>query len=195
MKTAFIFDLDGVLVDTDKLHKISLRIAGSRFGFKGIPDTNAMTTVDKLRAAGVGEDLIEPIYTLKRKIYEEMVDDVVKQDEKIVAMLHTVKSVGKKLAVCSNSNINSVTKVLKKIGVEPLFDALLIVTSSHVSKGKPEPDIYSLTMHCLNVEPEDVYVFEDSDTGELSARRAGIFDVIRCDYTTIIEKVTRCLES
>lgn len=187
---SLIFDLDGVLVDSDQHHKRTLREAAARFGYS-VQDNGTITTLEKLRAAGVPEEQIPEIYALKRSLYDEYVSDVLAPNPELSILLLRLDKVGYNLAVCSNSNLTSVRLVLDKIGVAPYIR--VVTSASEVKQGKPDPEVYNLTIARLKTIPANVVVFEDSDEGALAAKRAGVCKIIRCTTETIVSEATKWL--
>lgn len=187
---SLIFDLDGVLVDSDKHHKRTLKEAAAQFGFS-IQDVGTTTTVSKLRAAGVPEELIPTIYKRKRELYDSYMSDVLVGDPALSVLFMRLNRVGYKLAVCSNSNLDSVHIVTRKLGIAPFLS--VVSSASEVAHGKPNPMVYSLTISRLKTSPSTVAVFEDSDEGVRAAQGAGVKNIIRCTTETVIMEATKWL--
>ena len=62
--------------------------------------------------------------------------------------------------------------MLNKMCIKKVFD--IITTKETVKKKKPDPEVYSIIMNCFNVNPSECLIFEDSYTGVLAAKNAGI---------------------
>ena len=189
MKKHFLFDMDGVLVDTEHLHEGALQLAASEFGFHVDP-SGAATSLAKLRRAGVPEEYHQNIYVRKKEMFEAFIEQI-KPDPVLKLLLERIVEGKGTICVCSNCNTDSCRKVLTKLGIIGLVK--LIVTSSDVEKGKPFPDIYKLALRKLHVEPLSVVVFEDSPEGVASAIGAGIEDVVCCTTTTFNREVSKWL--
>jgi HAD superfamily hydrolase (TIGR01509 family) len=184
MTRALIFDVDGVLADTEHLHKQALATAAIEAGYV-VLDNDATTTTAKLLAAGVPEAEVPGIYAHKRKIYEVLIQTVDKNPELAKALYRIARR--HPIGACTNSNRDSSTLLLKHLGILEVFST--IVTSSDVKRGKPAPDIYTLAVQKLDTAPGNVCVFEDSDVGETAARRAGVAQIIRCTTATLLEEL------
>lgn len=187
---SLIFDLDGVLVDSDKHHKRTLREAAAQFGFS-IQDVGTATTISKLRAAGVPEDTIPTVYARKQELYNSYMSDVLVGDPALSVLFMRLNRVGYRLAVCSNSNLSSVRLVTRKLGIAPFLS--VVTSASEVEHGKPSPLVYSLTIGRLNTTPGNVVVFEDSDEGVQAAQGAGVKNIVRCTTETVIMEATKWL--
>ncbi len=188
MTRVLLFDVDGVLADTEHLHKKALAVAAAEAGYE-VPDHDASTTADKLRVAGVPVAEIPIVYARKRVLYEQLIPTVDKNPELAKALYRIAQR--HLIGACTNSNHVSCNKLLQYLGVGAVFST--IVTSSDVPRGKPFPDIYQMAMLRLNTLPSNVCIFEDSDTGMEAARRAGVEQVIRCSTATILEEVQQWL--
>lgn len=183
--TALLFDVDGVLCDTEHLHRKALAQAASEHGYI-IPDTDTRTTVDKLRAAGVSAHQIPLVYAYKRLLFEQLISNV-PTNLRLACALRTLSGRRVCMAACTNANRTSTTKLLQHLGIYGVFST--IVAASDVDKGKPAPDIYIAAMEQLSVLPSDVVVFEDSDVGVEAAFRAGIPNIIRCTTETLLKEL------
>lgn len=184
--TVLLFDVDGVLADTEHLHRQALKLAAARYGYK-VPDTDARTTRHKLLTAGVPPDQVEEVYRWKRLEYAQLVDQCVKLNPALIAAIYTLYGKGHRLAACTNSNEKSTRHLLNNIGIYGAFST--IVASNHVENGKPAPDIYLSAMSQLSALPSEAVVFEDSDIGVEAAVRAGVVNIIRCTTKTLLKEL------
>lgn len=189
MKT-LLFDVDGVLCDTEQLHRQALSTAAAVYGYI-IPDNDTSTTLDKLRVAEVPSNKVHLIYTFKRLLFEEQIPNI-KPSFPLAAALYTLYGRGFKMAACTNSNHGSTTKLLTHLGISGVFATL--VAASDVEKGKPAPDIYLAAMSQLAVTPSEVTVFEDSDVSIEAALRAGVTNIIRCTTETLLKELEPWLQ-
>lgn len=184
MTRVLLFDVDGVLADTEHLHKKALATAAMEAGYS-VKDADTSTTTAKLRAAGVSEAEIPAIYARKRKLYEEWIPSIPKNQE-LARVLHRIAQ-RHPLGACTNSNRVSCSMLLQHLGVFAIFGT--IVTSSDVPSGKPAPDVYVRAMKNVGTTPGNVCIFEDSDVGIEAARRAGASQIIQCTTETLLEEL------
>lgn len=187
---ALIFDLDGVLIDSDAVHRRTLKEAAARFGFS-IPDVGTKTTREKLKAAEVPDERVDEIYAVKRALYNEYMSDSVTGDPALYSLFMRLSKVGYPLAVCSNSHIDSVRLVVTRLGIAPFLNVL--TSASEVVRGKPDPLIYTLTLRRLKADPKRVVAFEDSDDGIAAAKGAEVGKVIRCTTETVVKEASKWL--
>lgn len=186
---ALIFDMDGTLVDSEKVHRKAFLLGLDRLGVdydydkvykalvasEGIPDD---VFVRKLKEEfGFDFDPLEFI-ALKREIYQSLVGSDVEAFSGAVDLVKSLK--GKyKLALATSSSEEDLEKVLKKIGLFDTFD--LKVSGAKLENPKPAPDIFLITAEKLGVNIKDCMVFEDSANGLKAAERSGA-KVLAYDY-------------
>jgi len=177
-----IFDGDGVLFDTEKLHVFAWK--------KILPDYKIeLTSEDFMEGVGVEDSIFLKNLKIKGKIpenvnIEELVikknDELLKIIEKerlkisdeIIKILKFLKK-RYKIAVASNSEKKFVLKVMEKTKILEYFN--IVITRNDVKIPKPSPEIYLLTSKKLNIPPENLIAFEDSETGIIAAKETGIF--------------------
>ena len=181
MAKAVIFDMDGVLVNSEPYHFEVERILLKKMGFT-ITDNDLENFVG-LGVSRMWSD-IKKRYNLKQEI-EELVemDTVFRVDyfsrleklepiEGIRELLESVKSYSLKTAVASSSHSDLISVVMKKTDLSGYFPEL--VSGFDVEKGKPEPDIFLKTASLLGVTPGDCVVIEDSFNGVTAAKKGGM---------------------
>jgi HAD superfamily hydrolase (TIGR01509 family) len=182
MLKALIFDMDGVLIDSEPLHKqieqdilkelgVNLpldehfkfasmgkemwNIVEKRFGF------NRKTTADELH-----KDKAE-------RYIKALTSKPILPIEGLKELLSYARDKGIVLAVASSSSVYNIKLVLKAIDLEQFF--ALIVSGEQVPRNKPFPDIYLKTAELLKLKPNQCAVVEDSANGVKSAKDAGMF--------------------
>jgi len=173
---AFIFDLDGTLINSEKYHAdgfsyavealsgYQLTPAERREFFEG--HTNIFTPV---LAARHGLNL-DPDAVLAHK--REYVDQHFKLEilPGVEAFVEKWRSC-MRLALASNSPRHFVKRSLVDARMIDVFES--VVTADDVTRRKPDPEMYELTLKNLTLKPEDVMVFEDSPAGVAAAQAAG----------------------
>lgn len=174
---AFIFDLDGVIVDTAKFHFLAWRKLANDLGFdfteaqneqlKGVSRVESLKKILKWGDMKLSEKEFNRQMALKNENYLSYVDEM---DEAEI-----LPGVPKVLDYLRENNIpfalGSASKnartILKKIDLYDKFDA--IVDGTDVSKAKPDPEVFLIAAEKLNTEPENCVVFEDSVAGVQAA--------------------------
>ena len=195
MINAVIFDMDGVISDTQKLHaKVESTILAG-FGIHLSPEEITMRYAgvrtreflsDLLNAQEKPYD-IEALLEEKWSIMEKLAGEEVEEIPGSVALINDLRERGVPLAVASASNLAYVRTVLQKLGVFEKFQA--VVTGDMVQKGKPDPESFLLAAEKLGVAPSECLVIEDGISGMEAARRAsmhciGLVENLDKDYPT-----------
>jgi beta-phosphoglucomutase family hydrolase len=175
---AVIFDMDGVIVDNHAYHheawmtffqKYGLTVEGDVSHFFGRTNQDILEAVfpDELDQAHLYQFAGE-----KEKLYRELYEGNVEMAEGLPELLENLLKMGMKLAVATSAPPGNVDFVMKNTGLRRYFD--LVVDSSMVAKGKPDPEIYLLAARKLNVKPARCVVVEDSVSGIRAALAAGM---------------------
>ncbi len=174
--TAYIFDFDGVLVNTMEAHFASygqaLREAGVPIDRQRFFSQAGMTGREQIawfaRAAGKEID-VEAVYRRKSEIAKAQAGDATPIETNL-QLLRVLRAAGHRVAIASGSSRPSILPVMARFGIE--VDA--IATSEDVKRGKPHPDLFLAAAERLGAKPEDCVVLEDSDVGIECARNAGM---------------------
>lgn len=176
---AILFDMDGVLIESEHLMRSSAIRALADYGIQAKHE-------DFLEFTGMGEDrfvggVAEKYGLVYVPAMKELAYDYFGQDVKAQAhipdgvkeMLLELHSRGLTLAVCSAADLRKVKYNISAIGVEEsLFAAL--VTGSDVARKKPFPDIYLMGAEKVGVDSKDCLVVEDAISGIQAAHAAGM---------------------
>lgn len=180
MIKAFIFDMDGVIIDSEPLHFEVDLITARHFGadmnkedlerFVGMTNPEMWAIIRKEH--GISHAVEEIIaFQLQRKI--RRVDETdIEPIAGIRELLKELRGRGIAIGLASSSPRTFIEAVLAKFGIREYFDC--VISGEEVPSGKPEPDIYLEAASQLGVPPEDCVVLEDSRNGVLAAKRAGM---------------------
>jgi beta-phosphoglucomutase len=179
---ACIFDLDGVIVDTAVYHYKAWKRLANELGFdfteedneklKGVSRVRSLEII--LEIGGVTKTPEEQAVLASRKNewYVEMISHMTPAEilPGAKGFLEICRSAGVKTALGSASK-NSMT-ILNKIGLAHLFDA--IIDGNHVSKAKPDPEVFLKGAEAVGVAPAQCVVFEDAIAGVQAAINGGM---------------------
>ena len=194
---AAIFDMDGVLVDSEPIH---CKIEKKLFDKLGIVVDEAvhrsymgasnefMYSDLKSRfelQESVGE-LIEMDESFRCDYFKNL--DVILLNEGVINLLSEIKSAGLKLAVATSSSPAIADILLNRCKITSWFDA--VITASEAGKSKPAPDVYLLAAEKLGVSPANCIVFEDSPNGLSAAQSAGMHCVAVQSDSGLIEELS-----
>ncbi|QEH67577.1 beta-phosphoglucomutase [Cellulosilyticum sp. ST5] len=178
-----IFDLDGVIVDTAKYHYLAWKRLGKELGidfteeqnedFKGVSRMACMDIMCKLAGKeDMSQEERERLANLKNEWYVESIGELDESELLSGAkdLLVALKENGIKVALGSASK--NALPILERTGIVKYFDT--IVDGNHVTKAKPDPEVFVLGAQRLGVEPSKCVVFEDSVAGIEAAHIAGM---------------------
>lgn len=181
-KYAFIFDMDGTLVDNMHIHTEAW---GRMLAENGV----AMNAHDFLvKTAGktnreilptvfgdISEERIVELGDRKESLYQEIFLPHRRAVEGVIEFLTAAESLGIKMAVATAAPVTNVEYILDGLDLRRFFQA--ITTAADVTHGKPNPEIFLKSAEKLNIEPENCLVFEDAVGGFEAAHRAGMKSV------------------
>ena len=176
MTYGYIFDFDGVLVNTMEMHYQAYKRAMEEAGVPIVRDQffrqAGMTGREQIKyfadLAGVVAD-VEQIYRRKGELAQDHPERATRIESNL-ALLRTLKAAGVPVAIATGSSRPSILPIMKKFGIE--VDA--IASSEDVKRGKPNPDLFLFAAERLGVEPRNCVVVEDSDVGIEAAKAAGM---------------------
>ncbi len=180
---AVLFDMDGVLVDSEKIMLKSAIIALKQWGvnakpedftpFIGAGEVSYLGGVSSLYGVPYDPEMTPVSY----KIYGELINS----GEDNIAfpwsadVVKYLKEQGYKLAVCTSADSMKLDFNLAALGLHDEFDAL--VTGDNIKRNKPNPDIYLKGAELVGVAPENCLVVEDAKNGILAAVAAGMMSL------------------
>ena len=182
MIKGFLFDLDGVIVDTAVFHFQAWRRCAQKLGgdfteaqneeLKGVSRVDPLKKIIEWTGASVTADEFEALMLEKNEWYLELVQELSAADglPGAVAFLQHAHAQGIKIALGSASK--NAPMILDKMGLTPLFDA--IIDGNNVINGKPHPEVFLKGAAALGLNPEECVVFEDSIAGVQAAKTGGM---------------------
>ena len=153
---AVLFDMDGLMVDTESLSTKALISSAKKQDYE-------MTKEETLQVLGFTEDgkkLADDHYDYIEEVLFTTGPDKMPNVEELLVYL---KENNYKIAVASSSNINHIENNMEKTGLRKYIDK--IASGQEVSNGKPAPDVFLLAAERLGVKPENCLVLEDSKSG------------------------------
>jgi beta-phosphoglucomutase len=179
---ACIFDLDGVIVDTAVYHYKAWKRLADQLGLnftehdnellKGVSRVRSLEIILELNHVTKTAEEQTELATQKNNWYVDMINQMTPAEILPGAkeFLEACRAAGIKTALGSASK-NSST-ILAKINMAHLFDA--IVDGNHVSKAKPDPEVFLKGAEALGVSPAECVVFEDAIAGVEAAINGGM---------------------
>ncbi|MEN8187080.1 MAG: beta-phosphoglucomutase [Bacteroidota bacterium] len=191
----FIFDLDGVIVDTAKYHYLAWRNLANDLGFdfteeqnellKGVSRVRSLEILLEIGNVELSEDKKQELLVSKNTEYLEYVNKMTSDEilPGIKDLLNYLEENNIKFALGSASK--NAPLILKKVGLFDKFTA--IVDGNDVSKAKPDPEVFNIAAKKLNAKPKDSIVIEDAAAGVQAANNAGMTSVGIGDKKTLSE--------
>jgi HAD superfamily hydrolase (TIGR01509 family) len=177
---AVIFDMDGVIIDSEPIHfEVDMQTMKD-FGcsiskeeldkYVGTTNEYMFTNIkNKYKLEKSAEEIINYRCELvKRKVIESDLVPI----EGIIDLLKNLRAKNIPAAIASSSPRDFIEVVVSKFGIEDYFRCIL--SGEEVENGKPAPDIYVETAKKLRISPEECVVIEDSKNGVLAAKKAGM---------------------
>ncbi len=184
MKAA-LFDLDGVMVSTDRYHYQAWKIIADQedihfdseinHQLRGVSRMQSLEIILRRAKQEYSQLEKETLCEQKNSFFRELIVPITPTDwlAGSVRLLKDLQRKGVKLALCSSSK--NASTILDKLGGKDFFDA--IVDGRDTTRTKPDPQVFLLAAERLGVEPTECVVLEDAEAGIEAATRAGMRSV------------------
>ncbi len=195
MIKAVVFDMDGIMFDTERQGQEAMLAVGKQLG---MPDIETFS-VECLGATGAsiavnfaqryGHMMTSEEFWGKTRQYRKdrgQQDDVPLKTG-LIELLDYLKEHGYKIAVATSTNYEKVMHNFDVTGVQGRFDA--VVCGDMISRSKPAPDIYLRAAELLGVAPQECMALEDSPNGIRSGIAAGMYTVMIPDMIPATEEL------
>lgn len=191
-----IFDMDGLLFDTERLYQQAWEEIAEERGVKldsGFLREVAGTTGERtcriieqhyhvLNGNGIREECMRKV---KGKLSE-----VVPMKKGVPGILRFFREKGVRTAVASSNAAEQIESNLERAGIREYFSE--IVSGMEVKHGKPAPDIFLLAAERIGCEPGECFVFEDSENGIRASHAAGCITVMVPDLVEVSAEILPC---
>jgi len=184
-KKGFIFDLDGVIVDTAKYHYLAWKKLANSIGvdftevqneqLKGVSRVKSLEKILGWANKTISQDQFMELMARKNDDYLHY---IAKMDESEI--LPNVTNVldylsQQKQPIALGSASKNAREILKKVNLYKRFD--VIVDGNDVTEAKPNPEVFLIAADKLNIIPENCIVFEDSTAGVKAANMANMISI------------------
>ena len=173
-KTAFLFDLDGVIIDTEPQYDIFWKATAEKYrlgieNFEKIIKGTILPNILSRYFSHLSEETQQEIAVANQSFELEM--DIVPVTGAL-AFLEDAKKAGIPMGLVTSSDDRKIEHAFNRLPVRQYFDT--VVSADRITRGKPDPMCYLLAAQDLGVSPENCYVFEDSFNGIKSGNAAGM---------------------
>lgn len=184
-KKGFIFDLDGVIVDTAKYHFLAWSKLAETVGvsfsedqneqLKGVSRVRSLEKILEWGNVKISEDRFMELMARKNDDYLAYISNM-NEDEilpEVPRVLNFLKSLNQRISLGSASK--NARAILKEVGLLNSFE--VIVDGTNVSKAKPNPEVFLRAAEQMKVDPKSCIVFEDAVAGVKAANTAGMLSI------------------
>jgi HAD superfamily hydrolase (TIGR01509 family) len=186
-----IFDMDGVLIDSEPLHKRAKELAFAEVGivlsdsiydsYKGRPDATILPEI--LTARGFPPETIQEVSRRKKQIYEEIEQELQAVDGAVEFVAWATSRY--KIALATSATARNREATLGLLGIGDRFHA--VVDASGHQRPKPDPEVFLIALEKLGLNASDCWIIEDSVNGLRAAKAARCFSAA---ITTTFDKST-----
>ena len=195
MLKAVIFDVDGTLLDTERIYMQAWKDAAAELGYvmtdELLRKTRAINVKDaaKIFETEIGNGFS---YEKTRPIRVRIAEEIIKRESPILKpgvkeLLSFLQEKGIRLSVASSTHLKGTREHLSESEILEPFE--MVVGGDMVTKGKPNPDIFLKAAELLGVAPEECVVVEDSPAGIRAAYAAGMKAVLVPDQAAITQEI------
>ena len=181
---AFIFDLDGVIVFTDKFHYQAWKKMADRMGIyfdetinnrlRGVSRAESLEIIlEKYEGEPLSAEKKAELMEEKNNTYRELLKTMTAADvtDQVRATLKKLHEAGFKLAIGSSSK--NAKFILEKVELKDAFDA--ISDGNNITKSKPDPEVFLKAAEYLGLPPKACMVVEDAEAGIEAAKKGGMY--------------------
>lgn len=184
-KKGFIFDLDGVIVDTAKYHFLAWKKLADQLGFnftleqneqfKGVSRQKCLEILLDIGSIKASREQFDFWMQDKNKDYLEYIDTMDESDvlPDVARTLDYLK--GRSIPIALGSASKNARPILEKVEMQSYFD--FIVDGNSVTKAKPDPEVFLYAADKLKVDPKNCIVFEDAVAGIEAANNAEMISI------------------
>lgn len=179
MIQAVIFDMDGLMIDSEPIHLQAFNTVFKEFGLEfpeeentkyvGMPDIDeAKDMVDKYPLPITAEELVKRKQTVFRRLFSQAIIPQLG----LMDLLEKLQDRKYKIGIASSSALEEIEFVVNGLKINKHID--VYCSAEQVQKGKPAPDVYLLAAQKLAVQPQNCLVLEDAPNGVRAGKAAGM---------------------
>ena len=182
---ALLFDLDGVIVSTEKNHFEAWQQTANKLGIsftehdnealKGVNRVDSLRKILSLGDLAISEQEFEALLTYKNEVYLASISNLSTSDilPGVMDLLKSAKAKGIKIGLGSSSK--NAPMILERLGIKSWFDVL--IDGNGVKNPKPDPEVFLNGAKSLGLLPSECLVFEDALSGVKAAKDGGFIAI------------------
>jgi len=182
---ALLFDLDGVIVSTEKNHFEAWQQTANKLGIsftehdnealKGVNRVDSLRKILSLGDIAISEQEFEVLLTYKNEVYLASISNLSTSDvlPGVMDLLKSAKAKGIKIGLGSSSK--NAPMILDRLGIKSWFDVL--IDGNGVTNPKPDPEVFLNGANSLGLLPSECLVFEDALSGVKAAKDGGFIAI------------------
>lgn len=181
MIKAVIFDMDGLIIDSEPIQSEAFSQVIKAYGKTPILNKNGLVMITGIRADDnwkiikekyqIDED-ISILRDKRRIVYINLLKNNLKAMPGLYNLLTLLQNKQIKMALVSSSTLPNILFVLEGLKIKEYFE--IIISGDDVTKGKPDPECFILGSKRLDVKPENCLVLEDAESGVIAGKAAGM---------------------
>ena len=199
-RIAVIFDMDGTILDTERIYQKYWRIAAEELGYKlkdedylGLRSLGHAFAPGRFLEMTGDNDAYIRIRSRRKELMEPHMDSInIPVKPYAAEALSRLREAGYRLAIATATNVELTEEYLGRAGLREYFDE--IISAWMVETGKPAPDIYLYACEALGVRPKDTFAVEDAPNGVVSASTAGCRTIMIPDLTEPDYELSKYIE-
>jgi beta-phosphoglucomutase len=192
---ACIFDLDGVITDTAESHYRSWKEVASVLGIdfsvemneqlKGVGRRESLIKILGWGGVTLSEEELLQVMERKNDLYQEYIKEITAADvyAGMDPFLRELKDSG--IAIGLGSSSRNARTILASLGITHYFD--VIIDGNDISNSKPDPEVFKRGADAMGIDPSNIVVFEDAESG-VEAALVGGFSVIGVGHAEVLSK-------
>lgn len=176
-----IFDMDGLMLDTEIIHFKTWMMYAQKYGFKyditkrhryaGMTDKQVVSVLSKdMGDAEKASQMRHEILEERKRIFSD--PNISLKKDGLIELLDYLDSNNISYAIASSSGRDRINYLLEKEGILQRFN--VIVSGDDVEKSKPAPDVFLKVIEIMNFSKDEAIILEDSENGYIAAKESGI---------------------
>ena len=188
-----IFDMDGLMFDTEQIWQKNWKLIADEMGvtlaeeFKynicGTSGALMNSVIEKYYGVEDGSGIAADC---KKRVHDDLLESTPEKPG-VHEILEFFRDAGVRIAVASSSSVEQIRRNLQNTNTEDFIE--VIVSGTELKRGKPEPDIFLTAAEKLGIDPHECYVFEDAFNGVKAGRAAGCCTIMIPDQMQPTEEI------